>query len=978
MTRRMVHVALVALCLTALAVPASAQVFTGRIDVTAKDGTGAILPGVNVELTGVQTATAVTDTRGEVHFLNLAPGRYAVTAKLSGFNDYKNDNVPVGAGSIVSLPVTMTVGGVTEKVDVTASTPVIDAKRQTVSTNVSLDELQNIPSSRDPWVVLQTVPGIVVDRVNVGGAESGQQSAYQAKGANGDDNTWNMDGIAITDMSAVGSTPTYYDFDMFQEMQVTTGGADPSSATGGVQLNFVLRSGTNRWRGSTRYYFENRDLQSDNLPEDAIDTGLLSFNRFNRYRDYGVEGGGPAVKDKLFVWGAYGKTNPQMDIFTFNPAVRSVGVQGPDNCSGFAFYDAPAGEYVLTARDCTTLENYSAKASYNFNTNLRGSFTYFRGDKIKLGRNAANNRPAPTTWNQKGPTDLFKGEINYTLNNATFITGRYAYTGGGFSFTPVGGFNTQRYIDDAGINQNTYSFYNTDRPQNNVQFEGNHFRGSHELKFGFGYRKSSVSSQSGFPGGIYTTHTGYPDMTATIVRDWAFAGSGEYWSGFVGDQISLGRLTVNLGLRWDRQIANIDEASVPENPLSSLLPALTATAQTGVVTYNTITPRLGVTYALNESRRTIVRASYGMFASQLASGRGFTVSQIPYYSYVYYEARDLNGNNITDPNEFLAFAGTGGFDPTDPLNANPDRIGNYKTPKTHEVLLGLEHELMPNFGVSGNFTWRKYVDFNWLQYEGLTAADYTLAGTFEGTDPVVGSFSVPYYTFPDSELPSNRRRLDEVRRGYSQRFLGFELAATKRMSDNWMMRLGFSTSDHREYFDGPDSQGDPTPQIVITTSDVPGPQKDGGLVMVTSGGSGKSAIYMVLPKYQLVATGAYQAKWDINLGVNYIMRQGYASPYYQTRAAGTADALNPNGKSLLLVDDVGANRLPTVHSIDFRINKAFRFKSRYAINFDVDIFNVGNTAPELGRVYDRRLTTFNQVREIMNPRIVRLGVRLGF
>src|SRR5262245_48707459 len=178
MMRRIVHVALVALCLTALAVPASAQVFTGRIDIVAKDGTGAILPGVTVELSGMQTATAVTDTRGEAHFLNLAPGRYAVVAKLSGFNEYKNDNVPVGAGSIVSLPVTMTVGGVIEKVDVTAQAPVIEAKRQVVATNVTLDELQNIPSSRDPWVVLQTVPGIVVDRVNVGGAESGQQSVY--------------------------------------------------------------------------------------------------------------------------------------------------------------------------------------------------------------------------------------------------------------------------------------------------------------------------------------------------------------------------------------------------------------------------------------------------------------------------------------------------------------------------------------------------------------------------------------------------------------------------------------------------------------------------------------------------------------------------------------------------------------------------------------------------------------------------------
>ena len=899
-------------------------------------------------------------------------------AKLSGFNDYKNDNVPVGAGSIVELPITLTVGGVAEQVNVVAETPVIETKRQTVSTNVSLDELQSIPSSRDPWVVLQTVPGIVVDRVNVGGAESGQQSAYQAKGASDDDNTWSMDGIAITDMSAVGATPTYYDFDMFQEMQVTTGGADPSNPTPGVQLNLVLRSGTNRWRGSGRYYFENNSLQSDNLPEDAVGT-LQSYNRFHKYTDYGVEGGGPVVKDKLFVWGAYGKTNPQMEVYSYNPAERTVGVQGEDNCSGFGTYTAPAESYVLTARDCTTLENYAAKATAVLSDKLRASFTYFRGDKIKLGRNAASNRPAPTTWNQKGPTDLFKGEVNYTMSNTTFLTVRYAYTGGGFSFEPVGGRDTQRYQDDAGIFQNTYSWYETDRPQSNLQLEGNYFKGKHELKFGFGWRKSSVTSQSGLPGGLYTTHTGYPDMYTTVVRDWAFAGNGVYWSAFAGDQISLGRLTLNVGVRWDRQVANNEAASVPANPLSDLLPALTATAQDSVVVYNTITPRVGLTYALNESRKTIARASYGMFASQLASSRGFNVTQIPYYSYVYFISRDLNGNRITDPNEIIAADGTGGFDPTDPLNGNPDRIGNYKTPKTHELLFGIEHELMKNFGVSTNFTWRKYVDFNWLQFEGVTAADYTQAGTFTGTDPVVGSFSVPYYSVNPSAIPSDRHRLDETRNGYSQRFLGLEVAATKRMADNWMMRLGFSTNDHREYFNGTDSQADPTPTVVVAGNQIVGPQKDGGLVMITTSGSGKSAIYTVLPKYQFIATGAYQMKFDINFGLNYIMRQGYAAPYFQSRAPGTSDALNSAGKSLLLVDDVGASRLPTVHSVDFRMNKAFRFSSgKYSINFDADIFNLFNSAVELGRIYDRRLTTFNEVREIMNPRILRLGIRVGF
>ena len=215
---------------------------------------------------------------------------------MQGFGEYLNKNVPVVAGGNVQLKATMAVGGVQQQVEVTAATPVIDAKKTGTSTNVTLEELQNIPSARDPWVVMQTVPGIIVDRVNVGGSESGQQSGYQAKGASGADATWNMDGIPITDMSATGATPIYYDFDMFQEMNVSTGGSDLTAATGGVALNFILRSGTDTPRGSARYYFEDQSMQSNNMPPELAATiGGASGkgNRTEQYPDYGFELGGP-------------------------------------------------------------------------------------------------------------------------------------------------------------------------------------------------------------------------------------------------------------------------------------------------------------------------------------------------------------------------------------------------------------------------------------------------------------------------------------------------------------------------------------------------------------------------------------------------------------------------------------------------------------------------------------------------------------
>ena len=66
----------------------------------------------------------------------------------------------------------------------------------------------------------------MVDRVNIAGNENGQQATSAAKGSIEGDKMWNLDGLVITDMAATGASPTYFDFDAFQEINVTTGGGD--------------------------------------------------------------------------------------------------------------------------------------------------------------------------------------------------------------------------------------------------------------------------------------------------------------------------------------------------------------------------------------------------------------------------------------------------------------------------------------------------------------------------------------------------------------------------------------------------------------------------------------------------------------------------------------------------------------------------------------------------------------------------------
>jgi hypothetical protein len=79
----------------------------------------------------------------------------------------------------------------------------------------------------------------LVGRPNVGGSESTNQAQYSARGDNGMNTTWNLDGVTITDMVAVGASTTYFDFNVFEEVQFTTGGTDPRQQTGGLGINIV-------------------------------------------------------------------------------------------------------------------------------------------------------------------------------------------------------------------------------------------------------------------------------------------------------------------------------------------------------------------------------------------------------------------------------------------------------------------------------------------------------------------------------------------------------------------------------------------------------------------------------------------------------------------------------------------------------------------------------------------------------------------
>src|SRR5205823_9684042 len=178
------------------------------------------------------------------------------------------DNIIVEIGKNVDLPMVMKVGQVVQSVVVTEASPIVDTTSVGTATNLTSDEIQKIPTSRDPFALVRSVPGVLVDRVNIGGNETGQAPAVVSKGTRPQDTVWTLDGIVITDMAATGLPPTYFNYDNFEEIQVSTAGQDIRQQTGGVGINLVTRRGTNRFHGGARGYFANDALESSNVPEE--------------------------------------------------------------------------------------------------------------------------------------------------------------------------------------------------------------------------------------------------------------------------------------------------------------------------------------------------------------------------------------------------------------------------------------------------------------------------------------------------------------------------------------------------------------------------------------------------------------------------------------------------------------------------------------------------------------------------------------
>ena len=308
---RKIPLALALSVLVAVASPLAAQVQTGSILVRTNDQQGAAVPGVSVTITSTAlvagTTAGVTDAGGAYRFPSLPPGVYSVKVELQGFRAVVRENVNVLVGQTTPIDLTMQVAQVAETVTVTGTSPVVDTTSANVAVNLSEQLLQSTPGGRDIWALVEyKVPSLLITRPDVGGTSGGLQGVYNARGTNSSQNTQALNGINVGDPVAIGAAGFYYDFDAFEDIQVSTGAHDITVPTSGVFLNMVTKSGGDAWRGRGTFTWLGDATQTQNIDDDLLRNGFRpETNWVDFVSDVNISGGGPLIARKLRMFGSF-------------------------------------------------------------------------------------------------------------------------------------------------------------------------------------------------------------------------------------------------------------------------------------------------------------------------------------------------------------------------------------------------------------------------------------------------------------------------------------------------------------------------------------------------------------------------------------------------------------------------------------------------------------------------------------------------
>ena len=593
-----VKVLIATVCLALLAGVAGAQVPTGTISGRVLDQSGDPVPGVTVTATspGLQgVRTAVTSAVGDYVLPLLPPGTYEVQYELAGFETVTR-MMAVAPTQTVSADVSLSLAKLTEAVTVTADASAFVDTAQ-VATNIKQDLIATLPTSRTLLASVLMAPNVKATGPN---NTNGADGSLSISGAMSFDSLYMVNGVAITE-NLRGQPFTLFIEDALQETTVSTGGISAEYGRfGGGLVNAITKSGGNRFSGSFRNSFNNDSWRTTTpFNETKLDKTIPTY-------EYTV--GGPVVRDRVwfFTAGRFQKQEEARQTFITNLSYPRINDE----------------------------QRYEGKVTYSATPNqtIRGS--YMKINQQIENNNFQNPMDLRSLYKQGQPQDLLSLNYNGIFGRSLTVEGQHSRRN--FSITGAGATSTDiidgTLVVDRSRGGSQYRYWSPtfcgvcdDEERNNTEtlvkgtwFLSNGDLGTHTVAFGYDHyndHRFANNHQSGSDFRILGTSTVvvgdavYPvflgDNSTFIQNDpIAMSSNGTdilTQSLFVNDSWrASGRLTVNLGLRYDRTHGE--------------------DAANGIVsTANAFSPRLGVVWDPVGDGKWSVSGSFGRYVSALSS-----------------------------------------------------------------------------------------------------------------------------------------------------------------------------------------------------------------------------------------------------------------------------------------------------------------------------------------------------------------------
>jgi TonB dependent receptor/Carboxypeptidase regulatory-like domain len=565
---------LVCTALVATAAPLLAQaVQTSTLTGTVKDTSGGVLPGVTVTVSspsqvgGVQTS--VTDAQGIYRFPALHPGIYQMDTALSGFKTVRRGDVVLTLGTTTTIDESLAVASVSETVQVTGETPIIDVKSSASNTQLDDAVLQNLPTGRFQPDIINLTPGVSAN-VAYGGVQSS--------------NALLMDGVDVSDPE--GGTPwSFFNYNWVEQIQIVALGANAEyGGFTGLAANSIIRSGSNQVHGLGEYLTERKNWVANNTTSlSAALQKTFTPREIDSYWDATGQVGFPIVKDKLFMFSG---------VQYFNRADRPAGYTGD----------------FTTEKDPRSIN----KLTWAVSPSVRAE-GFVEYDRYNLhGRGASATHPtSDVTSIELSPEWNWNGQITWTIDSKTMLNVRNGGYTGYFPLDPTPPATSAgpfpRVDGLTGIHTgNIVSFSRADRNRNVTaatltRYADNFAGKSHEFKFGFEFERSKIRNESGYPGGRYYYDYGGP-YEVYLWNGYVIDATAKRTSVYAQDTWTLtDRLTANLGLRLD-----VNRGSVPSGT---------------VLRNHALAPRLGLAFDVTGDHQTVVRANYGRYYDALFGGQ---------------------------------------------------------------------------------------------------------------------------------------------------------------------------------------------------------------------------------------------------------------------------------------------------------------------------------------------------------------------